>query len=114
MTDMINGGPAFPTHINPRPGLLADHPQGMSLLDYFAGQACIGIAMAVCVSSMMGEDNEGFGDPEAGTAAYEIAVSLLKARERSTLAAAVEGAHVVPDVGESTLMPGEDLRECGA
>lgn len=33
-----DGGTAFPCHTNPRPGILANAPQGMSLRAYFAGQ----------------------------------------------------------------------------
>jgi hypothetical protein len=37
------GGPAFPGHVNPKPGYLDDASQGMTLRDWFAGKALMGL-----------------------------------------------------------------------
>jgi len=42
MSDIDDGGAAFPCHTNPMPGKLANAPQGMTLRDYFAAAALTG------------------------------------------------------------------------
>jgi len=44
MNELNDGGPAFPGHVNSRPGILANAPPGMSLRAYYAGQALAGMA----------------------------------------------------------------------
>ena len=69
MTEHYDGGPAF-GHGSPEHG---GHP-GMSLRDWFAGQALAGIA---------GPHGEGFSLQESDAAnwAYEYADAMLKARQ---------------------------------
>jgi len=43
MSEIDDGGAAFPCHTNPMPGKLANAPQGMTLRDYFAAAALQGI-----------------------------------------------------------------------
>jgi hypothetical protein len=43
MSEIDDGGAAFPCHTNPMPGKLANAPQGMTLRDYFAAAALTGI-----------------------------------------------------------------------
>lgn len=70
-----NGGPAFPQH----PGIDIDHGDtrwlGMSLRDYFAGQALAGL----CVNYPQGAP-EGWAE-SLSKAAYVYADAMLKARE---------------------------------
>jgi hypothetical protein len=74
MSNTINdGGPAYPCHTNPLPGKLANAPQGMTLRDYFAGQALTGLLTQPA-------------EPEYGLryfarSAYLMADEMLKARE---------------------------------
>ena len=60
--------PAFPAmHFD-----LAENEHGMTLRDYFAAKAMQGMLAA----------SENYGTPELGLYAYEIADSMLKAREQ--------------------------------
>ena len=70
MTDQINdGGPAFPVQEDAR--LLGSY--GMSLRDWFAGQALAGL--------LCGRHGDDFGDDwDIGADAYGIADALLAAR----------------------------------
>lgn len=61
--------PAFPI---PSPNPLTPTQEGMSLRDWFAGQALAGL----------GPFLERYGAPLLGTRAYEIADAMLKAREQ--------------------------------
>lgn len=79
---MNNGGPAFPgvEHHYERDG---SHEQrwvesydGMSLRDYFAGQALIGITLAASIAK-----GELFDPAQAGQAAYNFADAMLEARD---------------------------------
>ena len=69
MTKAIDdGGPAFP-----KPDCNEAHYQsGMSLLDYFAGQALAN--SAICHSQCLAENN--------GRVAYQAAITMLNERER--------------------------------
>lgn len=51
MSNINDGGPAYPCHTNPLPGKLANAPQGMSLRDWFAGQALNGYLSQACDES---------------------------------------------------------------
>lgn len=70
-----DGGPAFPVpadHFEQR-----IHPdwRGMTLRDYFAGQAIIAVHQA---------DRIGYSDEEDAQAAYRLADAMIAARERKT------------------------------
>ena len=73
MSDNIkDGGPAFPVVRMPLdPDTILNRP-GMSLRDWFAGQALAGI---------MPSDGRPDGDVNKAQWAYEIADAMLKARE---------------------------------
>lgn len=73
--EKYTGGPAFPCHTNPRPGQLADAPQGMTLCDYFAAKAM----------QVMAQD--GWAESERGglaAEAYAMADAMLEARKVRT------------------------------
>jgi hypothetical protein len=73
-TQPNDGGPAFPCHTNPLPGKLANAPQGMTLRDYFAGQALQGAAHRL--------NNPHEHRDILASDCYEIADAMLAARER--------------------------------
>jgi len=70
------GGPAFPTHVNPSPGRLMDHLQGMSLEDYYAGEALMGAVAREGVISVARNAETVAGD------CYAIAAAMVAAREK--------------------------------
>jgi hypothetical protein len=75
MNDTIkDGGPAFPTHSTMQPL----ETQGMTLRDYFAGQALAGILANSWVA-------ERFGAPPSSRAhdAYEFADAMLAEQEKT-------------------------------
>ena len=72
-TPINDGGPAYPCHTNPLPGRLANAPQGMTLRDYFAGQALAGILTQDAAPSVAASVFAGM--------AYEMADCMIKARE---------------------------------
>ena len=84
-----DGGPAFPTQeeytIYPtgstgRPERRVRLLGGMTLLDYFAGQALAGILSRPL--SVREDKRDGRSDSECiGVAAYQLALAMLKARE---------------------------------
>ncbi len=78
--DFEDGGPAFPQHANT--GNLEGWRHGLSLRDYFAGSALIGVASQLNPDHLQ-ELAEGQADagPEA-KAAYALADAMLKAREQ--------------------------------
>lgn len=67
-----DAGPAFPMGYHPD-GNSADH-EGMSLRDWFAGQA-----LAWCLSEFAGNAEDMKQPAEA---AYQVADAMLRARER--------------------------------
>ncbi|MCQ9423439.1 hypothetical protein NRB16_07885 [Pseudomonas sp. LJDD11] len=81
-----HGGPAFPTHTNPRPGHLADAPQGMSLRDYFAAK--FAAAQVTATSADSGFINPDYIDPrgeetvaeKVARTSYAMADAMLAAR----------------------------------
>ncbi len=93
-TMMDDGGPAFPT--DAQSALQHDHYEGMSLRDWFAGQAVPGLLTARIASD--GDDSvwlwseRGVGwnhamPPSANqlaTLAYELADAMLLARKPTT------------------------------
>ena len=76
---MSNGGPAFPT---------CDHADGMSLRDYFAGQALLGLCgnpdYVKTVKEFTKNDARA-GQAMAARSAYRIADAMLTARGEELL-----------------------------
>lgn len=71
MTDEIKtGGPAFPPHHNP-----TTHPSGMTLRDWFAGQAMSGM-----LSGLWTEDSGYVSSDQIARIAYGHADDMLEAR----------------------------------
>ncbi len=73
------GGAAFPCHTNPKPGFLADAPQGMTLRDYFAAKALQGVLAGSQITGNGGLDNWRYAD--IGAYAYLLADAMLEARK---------------------------------
>ena len=69
-----NGGPAFPRAGS---GARNGHHDGMSLLDYFAAQAMQAVWMKWDSNKTIGEAID-----ETPVIAYELAASMLKARQQ--------------------------------
>lgn len=67
MSEHDNGGPAFPRTVQAWNGNLTAH-DGMTLRDWFAGQALVGLSHDVAIS-------------KAGVIAYEYADAMLAARK---------------------------------
>ena len=78
MSDRDDGGPAFPGGTYPEH---PHHPNGMSLRDWFAGQALAGIA-SCATPQAISEMHDGIkaGMREA-KAAYAWADAMMKARK---------------------------------
>ncbi len=76
MSTKDNGGPAFPTDPNTQPGFYQHH--GMSLRDWFAGQA---------LGAFLHINNANYAGPivfaEVAGVAYLQADAMLAERERS-------------------------------
>ena len=73
MTEKKNGGPAFPISNNDVITEVikhGNHPEGMSLRDYFAAKAMEGMIMT-----------QTYNDDAIAKYAYKIADAMLKARE---------------------------------
>ena len=80
-----NGGPAFPCYLHPSQdttGLMS----GMTLRDYFAGQALAGLLPAINSATINCDLPPGYKnmtDEELlAEQAYELADAMLKARDR--------------------------------
>ena len=74
-----NGGPAFPTRS------IDEYFHGMSLRDYFAGQAMVGTCIAhVLVIVNSGKIPPQLSSDAASRANYEIADAMLKEREEKS------------------------------
>lgn len=69
-----DGGAAFPCHTNPRPGFLANAPQGMTMRDYFAAKAMQGFMSTFVEGDILQPDN-------VAKVAYECADAMLLARK---------------------------------
>jgi hypothetical protein len=79
---MKAGGPAFPSTNDLGEGTTSSF-MGMTLRDYFAGQAIIGIMSNDTISTdfeARGQKNGTFYTWELAIGAYEIADKMLKAR----------------------------------
>lgn len=78
MDDKINdGGPAFPRTVQ-RWNDSLDHVEGMSLRDWFAGQALQGVASGFWSNS----DMSVLGPRGLAESAYEFADAMLAARAK--------------------------------
>lgn len=86
------GGPAFPCHTNPRPGELANAPQGMTLRDFFAAAALTGLTSASYqtwppekggMGCHLTEPNEFQDFTHLAADAFDIADSMLAARNKT-------------------------------
>jgi hypothetical protein len=78
MTTKPTGRSAFPLHVLTSHS--SEHEWGMTLRDYFAGQALVGILANGHSGAFFDEDGKQVGD--TGSYAYEIADSMLKARNQ--------------------------------
>ena len=75
-TPINDGGPAFPVTPTDRSGQIADTFPGMTLRDYFAGQALAGMLGNATTTEHPGYDREGLSGE-----CYHIAAAMLAARE---------------------------------
>jgi hypothetical protein len=75
MADHDDGGPAFPIPVDDRPGAYEAHP-GMSLLDWFAGQALAGL----CAHT--GSFGNTGGPDVMAVRAYEVADAMIAAKRQ--------------------------------
>ena len=73
------GGPAFPTHLNPAPGRLMNHLQGMTLEDYFAGEALMG---AVAREGSLAVSRDRKQAEVTAVRCYNIAAAMVAEREK--------------------------------
>lgn len=85
MSNKHDGGPAFPPRWDPK-----THPSGMSLRDWFAGQALNGLIQKLPLIDRSGQFGEPLSDSEiwefkldVAESAYRYADAMLKAREES-------------------------------
>ena len=74
MSDIETGGPAFPTESEQQTGVNTWRYEGMTLRDYFAAKAMLGL-----MDAAMPMD-------EIAPIAYEMAGAMLKARAKATAA----------------------------
>jgi len=83
MSDDINkqGGPAFPVSI---PGCGDNGWQGMSLRDYFAGQALIGLAMHLDDARQEKMNNKEARANWEASIAYHLADAMLEQRNQKS------------------------------
>jgi hypothetical protein len=78
MSKINDGGPAFPSTIQYFPDdKNANEEQGMTLRDWFAGQALAGL---VCDGITVTEENV-YGIEDTASLAYACADAMLRARE---------------------------------
>jgi hypothetical protein len=81
MTDTKDGGPAFPreAYVNPNGTTIRTGSDGMSLRDWFAGQALTGI-LGPNYDWFTSGDRTGSRAHEAAYFAYSLADAMLAAR----------------------------------
>ncbi len=88
MSDKNDGGPAFPVPMWPRQAdgqPMSSHDfglGGMTLLDYFASQALIGILANQSLLMTVDHNIQGPTTAAAAKYAYVVADAMLKAREQ--------------------------------
>jgi hypothetical protein len=83
MTNIDDGGPAFPIAVStgdPRDGVYSR--DGMSLRDYFAGQALIDIRIRTHIAKASGHIVSDCSPKDMATEAYIIADEMMKARNK--------------------------------
>lgn len=81
-----DAGPAFPTDSEHQNGPNTYHFEGMSLRDYFAGQALIGLATGYQTAAVINKEKEFGGIDIAemlSALAYAHADAMLAERERT-------------------------------
>lgn len=71
MSEIKNGGPAFPCDEQIRDSMIYQPEPGLSIRDYFAAKA---------LPQVMA-DNPSMGDLKIAQAAYSLADAMIKARE---------------------------------
>ena len=77
MSGKETGGPAFPTENEMQTGPGSYHYEGMTLRDYFAGQALAGLCSAQNVAGVW-QGNV----PEAAREAYKMADAMLAEKSK--------------------------------
>ena len=89
MAEIKDGGPAYPAHDYIVGDLQRDgfqklgQTRGMSLRDYFAGQALAGIAARMDNAAFADIRNEVRGGLHEARVAYQLADALIKVRDGS-------------------------------
>ncbi|MCO5159664.1 MAG: hypothetical protein M9939_00890 [Mesorhizobium sp.] len=78
MSNINDGGPAFPIQNDDRPGAYEAHP-GMTLRDWFAGHAIVA-ALARDYGNAWGKEGKEHAH-HAARGAYRMADAMLAARE---------------------------------
>jgi hypothetical protein len=79
MADLYSSGPAFPGTVYTHSGHISGHSMGMSLRDWFAGQALAGILAGGFADTIPHDDVNGGGD--AAYFAYQYADAMLSRRQ---------------------------------
>lgn len=74
-----NGGSAFPYLV---PERFTAAGEGMSLRDYFAGQALLGVQIAQIHGALTGSGTMFLEEKDTAEAAYTIADAMLEARKK--------------------------------
>lgn len=87
MRNVDNGGPAFPTQLHDNPAYVQVFPsEGMSLRDWFAGQALIGLIMRgdwFMIHDPVTDGEEAKRHDAQGSAmAYRVADAMIAARDK--------------------------------
>lgn len=81
MSKTNNGGPAFPLFVQEE-GCMPSVSEGMSLRDWFAGQALAGLTVTGFSAAYLADLKEGETRAEwISRQVYDLADAMLKARE---------------------------------
>ena len=80
MSKIDNGGPAFPATVQSWNDRLSQCQDGMSLRDWFAGQAMAGLLPLITSSQRLGTEEPNDNLLVSGVA-YAMADAMLKARK---------------------------------
>lgn len=81
MSESENGGPAFPTDSAGRVGAFTWHYEGLSMRDWFAGQALAGYIAASAVEAMF---DTNASHEEAACRSYQLADAMLAERQKGS------------------------------